>query len=144
MLCDAQCQWDYCVVRLWRQVFPTFYGIQLILFIWKSVSRSVMSDSLWPLPGSSVHGDSPGKNTGVGCHSLLQEIFPTQGSNPGFWSLLHWQVDSLASEPPGKPLSPSKSSHKIGDLFHNLTTKNREVVFPLAIDPIITFSCAPR
>ena len=37
-------------------------------------------------PGSSVHGDSPGKNTGVSCHALLQEIFPTQGSNPG---LLH-------------------------------------------------------
>ena len=33
-----------------------------------------------------VHGDSPGKNTGVGCHSLLQGIFLTQGSNPG---LLH-------------------------------------------------------
>ena len=37
-------------------------------------------------PGSSVRGDSPGKNTGVGCYALLQEIFPTQGSNPG---LLH-------------------------------------------------------
>ena len=35
-------------------------------------------------PGSSVHGDSPGKNTGVGCHALHQGIFPTQGSNPGF------------------------------------------------------------
>ena len=34
-------------------------------------------------PGSSVHGDSPGKNTGMGCHALLQGIFPTQGSNPG-------------------------------------------------------------
>ena len=34
-------------------------------------------------PGSSVHGDSPGKNTGMGCHDLLQGIFPTQGSNPG-------------------------------------------------------------
>ena len=33
-------------------------------------------------PGSSVHGNSPGKNTGVGCHALLQQIFPTQGSNP--------------------------------------------------------------
>ena len=30
--------------------------------------------------------DSPGKSTGVGCHFLLQGIFPTQGSNPG---LLH-------------------------------------------------------
>ena len=37
-------------------------------------------------PGSSVHGDSPGKNTGVGCLILLQEIFLTQGSNQG---LLH-------------------------------------------------------
>ena len=37
-------------------------------------------------PSSSVHGDSPGKNTGVGCHALLQGIFPTQGLNPG---LLH-------------------------------------------------------
>ena len=37
-------------------------------------------------PGSSVHGDFPGKNTGVGCHALLQRIFPTQRSNPG---LLH-------------------------------------------------------
>ena len=33
-------------------------------------------------PGSSVHGDSPGKNTGVGCRFLLQGSFPTQGSNP--------------------------------------------------------------
>ena len=37
-------------------------------------------------PGSSVHGDSPGKNTGLGCHALLQGSFPTQGQNPG---LLH-------------------------------------------------------
>ena len=34
-------------------------------------------------PGSSVHGDSPGKSTGVGCHALFWGIFPTQGSNPG-------------------------------------------------------------
>ena len=41
------------------------------------------------LPGSSVHGIVPwGKNIGVGCHFLLQGIFPTQGSNLGF---LHWQ-----------------------------------------------------
>ena len=34
-------------------------------------------------PGSSVHGDSPGKNIGVGCHALLQGIFPILGLNPG-------------------------------------------------------------
>ena len=33
------------------------------------------------LPGSSVHGVSPGKNTGVSCHALLQGIFLTQRSN---------------------------------------------------------------
>ena len=38
------------------------------------------------LPGSSDHGDSPDKNTGVGCHALLQGIFPAAGLNPG---LLH-------------------------------------------------------
>ena len=32
-------------------------------------------------PGSSIHGDSPGKNTGVGCHSFVQGIFPTWESN---------------------------------------------------------------
>ena len=44
-------------------------------------------------PGSSVHGDSPGKNPGVGCHALLQGIFPNQGLNPGLphsrWILYH-------------------------------------------------------
>ena len=34
------------------------------------------------LPGSSIHEDSPGKNTGVGSHTLLQGIFATQESNP--------------------------------------------------------------
>ena len=37
------------------------------------------------LPGSSVHGDCPGKDTGVGCHALLQGIFRTQELNPGLW-----------------------------------------------------------
>ena len=41
-------------------------------------------------PGSCPQG-SPGKNTGVRCHFLLQGIFPTQGSNP---RLLHWQAGS--------------------------------------------------
>ena len=51
-------------------------------------------------PGSSVYGDSPGKNTGVGCHALLQGIFLTQGLNPGPPAL---QADSLPAELPGKP-----------------------------------------
>ena len=44
-------------------------------------------------PGSSIHGDSSGKNTGMSCHALFQGIFPTQGSNSGLpqcrWILYH-------------------------------------------------------
>ena len=54
------------------------------------LSHSVISNILQPmdcsLPGSSVHGDSPGKNTGMGCHALLQGIFLTQRSNPDLLS----------------------------------------------------------
>ena len=48
----------------------------------ESASRSVVSDSLQP---NGLHSpwNSPGQNTGVGSLSLLQVIFPTQGSNPG-------------------------------------------------------------
>ena len=41
-----------------------------------------MSDSLWP-HGLYSPRNSPGHNTGVGNRPLLQDIFPTQGSNPG-------------------------------------------------------------
>ena len=47
-----------------------------------SESHSVVSDSLWP-HGLYSPPNSPGHNTGVDSHSLLQGIFPTQGSNPG-------------------------------------------------------------
>ena len=72
------------------------------------LSHSVLSDSLRP------HGlqptrllcpwNSPGRNTGVGCHFLLQGIFPTQGSNSRLLHLLHWQAASL-------PLSHLGSLH---------------------------------
>ena len=39
--------------------------------------------------------DFPGKNTGVGCHFLLQGIFPAQRSDPHLLYLLHWQAGSL-------------------------------------------------
>ena len=66
-----------------------------------------MSDSVRPhrrRPTRLPHPwDSPGKNTGVGCHFLLQGIFLTQGSNPRLLCLLHWQMGSLPLVPPGKP-----------------------------------------
>ena len=53
-------------------------------------------------PDSFVHRDSPGKNTRLGCHVLLQRIFPTQGLNPYLLCLLPWQEGSLPLAPPGK------------------------------------------
>ena len=47
-----------------------------------SKNHSAASDSLWPR-GLYSPWNSPGQNTGVGSFSLLQEIFPTQGLNPG-------------------------------------------------------------
>ena len=71
------------------------------------LSCSVMSNSLWP------HGlwparlfcpwDSPGKNTGVGSHFLLQGIFPTKGLILGLQHLLRWQVESLPLSHLGSP-----------------------------------------
>ena len=62
-----------------------------------------MLDSLWlhrrPPARLLCPWDFPGKNTGVGCHTFLQGIFLTQGSNP---QLLHWQAGSLPLAPPGK------------------------------------------
>ena len=62
-------------------------------------------------PGSSVHRDSPGKNTGMGCHALLQGIFPAQGSNLHLLYLLHWQVGSLPLAPSGKPKNTGLDCH---------------------------------
>ena len=62
----------------------------------------ILCDSMDCFPsGSSVHEDFPGKNTGVGCHILLQGIFLTQEWNP---CLLHWQADSLPLYHLGRPL----------------------------------------
>ena len=53
-------------------------------------------------PASSVHGDSPGKNIGMGCHALLQGNLPNPRIEPRSPVL---QVDSLPAEPPGKSIS---------------------------------------
>ena len=64
------------------------------------VSCSVVSDSLQPCGLQPARllcpWNSPGKNTGVDCHSLLHGIFPTQGSDTG---LLHCRQIPLLSEP---------------------------------------------
>ena len=50
------------------------------------------------LPASSVHGDSPGKNTGGGSQALLQGVFPTQGSNQGLPCCCRWILYSLSHQ----------------------------------------------
>ena len=76
-----------------------------------------MSNSLWP------HGlqatrllcpwDSPCRNTGVGCHALLQGFFPTQGSNPGLWHC-RWILSHLSHQgsPPNKMATVNKKKNK--------------------------------
>ena len=69
--------------------------------------------------------DSPGKNTGVGCHALLQGIFLTQGSNPHLLCLLCWQVGSLPLAPPGKPHCFYACSHFLAANLRPLFTGAR-------------------
>ena len=61
-------------------------------------------------PVSSILWDSPGKNTGVGCYALLQDIFLVQESNLRLLCLLHWQEGSLLLVPPEKPTSMHKAN----------------------------------
>ena len=63
-------------------------------------------------PGSSVQGDSPGKNTRVDCHFLLQGIFPTQGSNPCLLGLLHLVGRFFNTVPLGKFIILSEASQR--------------------------------
>ena len=79
-----------CVVAHLQQRFISFNHQKKIFLAagggvseWVSESRSVVSDSLWP-HGLHSPWNSPGQNTEVGSLSLVQGIFLTQGSNPGF------------------------------------------------------------
>ena len=85
---------------LWKTVIQSFF-LQTVLSLAAQSCPALYDPMDCSLAGSSVHGDSPGKNTGMGCHVLLQEIFPNQGSNSGILPAL-W-ANSLPSEPPGKP-----------------------------------------
>ena len=63
----------------------------------KPLQSCPLCATLWTVapPGLLCPWDSPGNNTRVGCHALVQGIFPTQGSNPRLLCLLHWQAGSL-------------------------------------------------
>ena len=94
-----------------------------------------MSDSLQPMdcnqPGSSVHGNFPGKNTGVDGHALLQGLFPAQGWNLGLPYCNRspvLQADSLPSELPAKPKNTGLGSLSL--LQGNLPDPGIELASP--------------
>ena len=76
-------------------------------------------------PGSSSPWNSPGKNTGVCCHALLQGNLPDPGIEPRSPTL---QADSLPSEPPGKP-------PKRVDLVLNILSTNKQKSHKQEDDP---------
>ena len=83
-----------------QRFFPKLYLIYTVcLFSLLSCVQLLQPHGLYPTR-LLCPWDFPGKNTGVGCHFLLQGIFPTQGSNP---SLLHCS-EFFTTQPPGKPL----------------------------------------
>ena len=91
-------------------MYSTENYIQNLFFLYNEffvVSCSVISNSLWPMDyspsDSSIHRIFPDKNTEVGCHFLLQEIFLIQWLSA---RVLHWQAGSLLLPPLGKPPLP--------------------------------------
>ena len=95
------------------------------LFIFPLLLNAQSCNRLGDSPqGSSVHGPFPSKNTGtVGCHTLLQGIFPTQGLNPGVLRLLRWQAGSLPLAPPGKHF-PTKTAFMLALEERNVVTES--------------------
>ena len=84
-----------CVFRLYirycADVLSCFSRVRLFATLWAIARQAPLSE------GFSRQG------SGVGCHTLLQRIFLTQGLNLGLLCLMHWQVGSFPLAPPGKP-----------------------------------------
>ena len=95
----------------WHQCAENQRPNNSIACVLSHFSRVQLSVTLWTV-ACQAPLSMPGKNTGVGCHALLQGIFSTQGSKLCILCPLHWQVGSLPLAPPGKP-SKSISSSQI-------------------------------
>ena len=89
-------------------MLPFVFGLMCV----KSLSHVQLFVTLWTTR-LLCPWNSPGKIPGMGCHVLLQGIFPTQGSNPCPLSLRPWQAGSLLLAPPGKPLGLTYGSPQI-------------------------------
>ena len=91
-------------------------------------SCPTLCDSMdYSLPGSSGSWYSLGNNTGAGCHSLLQGIFPTLGLNLCLLRALHWLVNSLSIVLPGKPFLTTfyKTIVALNLIFHQFEKKTK-------------------
>ena len=86
------CFSDYLYKNTFVPSLPYFFSFSAVLCLVIQLCPILCDPMDHSPPGSSVHGNSPGRNTGVGCHALLQGIFPTQGSNLHLLCLLHWQM----------------------------------------------------
>ena len=69
------------IYSMFKCSFDEFVGEKVFFLSYSSAPCLTLYDPTDCSPPGSNHGDSPGKNTGVGSHSLLQGILPTQGSN---------------------------------------------------------------
>ena len=94
---------------LWVCIFHISY-ISFLFYVFMHEVASVVSDSLWPYGSEPTRllcpWDSPEKNTGVGCHALLQGIFPTPGLKSESLTSPALEAGSLLLVPPGKPHVP--------------------------------------
>ena len=91
--------WKPKLIYLGACVLSRFSGVQLFATLWTIAHQASLSIQ--------------GRNTGVGCHALLQGIFLTRRSDSRLLCLLHFQAGSLPPAPPGKPNLPS-SPPKMG------------------------------
>ena len=95
--------------------------------------------------GSSVHGASPGKHTGVSCYALLQGIFPTQGVNLSLLSLALaggiFTTRATYVQTHHSLIPPNKISIKSLLLpLHPFTVKTKESLFLLSLISLFSFS----
>ena len=130
-----------CSPAVWGlEFYQSLLGVCMHAKSLQSVCYSLQPQGLY-LPG--CQWDSPGKNTGVRCHFLLQRIFPAQGSNP---HPLHWQAGSsatweaphwinLSDAPPGMETGLGKTGHQempSWDLVH--TNSHRQLFLILLME----------
>ena len=104
---NGVCPW----CNMWSRMCRIFCKNQWLLYnvlCLVTLSCPTLGDPMdCSLPGPSVHGGSPGKNTGVGCHALPSGDLLNPVIEPRSPTL---QADSLLSRPPGKPKNTGAGS----------------------------------